>query len=190
MEVTLSGWTQGALVVIALVNVLLLAGLIGAVFFVLAAIKKIQAQIQPVIDRTQPIMDRVPVLMDEAKPIIAGVNPLINENVKPILGNVQEITHKVSGMVTDLGAHVHEIAETGEQTVKHLTQRVESTGQVVTENVAKPVISAASVFAGISRAFSVLKNYQKNANEGQPGANGNGHHATGDGAEPASTGTL
>jgi uncharacterized protein YoxC len=190
MEVTLSGPTQIALVVIAIVNVLLLAGLIGAVFAILAAVKKMQTQIQPVIDRTKPIMDRVPVLMDEAKPVIAGVNPLIEQNEKPILGNVQEITHKVSGIVSDLGTHVHEIAETGEQTVKNITQRVESTGQVVTENVAKPVISAASVFAGISRAFSVLKNYQKSAPEGAPGVNGNGRHETGDGAKSAPAGTL
>jgi uncharacterized protein YoxC len=190
MEVTLSGWTQGALVVIAIVNVLLLAGLVGAVFAILGAVKKVQAQIQPVLDRTKPIMDRVPVLMDEVKPVIAGVNPLIDQSVKPILGNVQEITHKVSGIVTDLGEHVHEIAETGEQTVKHITRRVESTGQVVTDTVSKPVISAASVIAGIGRAFSVLKNYQKDAREEPPHANGSSRGEAGDGAAASTGGTI
>ncbi|MBW3624531.1 MAG: hypothetical protein KY468_14085 [Armatimonadetes bacterium] len=176
MELTLSGWTQGALVVIAVVNVLLLGVLVGAVFGIMKALQKLREQVNPLIERTKPIMDRVPPIMDEAKTVVANVNPVINEQVKPIMGNVQEITVKVSGMVSDLSQHAHEIAETGEQTVKHLTTRVEAAGDVVTDTVSKPVISVASVIAGVSRAFSVLKNYQKSSQDPPhpPHANGNG----------------
>jgi uncharacterized protein YoxC len=175
MEVALSPAAQNSLVVIAIFNVLLFAVLIGLVAGVMIALKKIQAQIQPVIDRVNP-------LLEEAKPIVANVNPLINQNVKPILNNVQEITHKASGIVSDIGEHVHGIAETGEQTVKNLTHRVEAAGQVVTDTVSKPAISAASIVAGISKAFSVFKTYQGKPSEGPQGepvhANGNGDRAT------------
>lgn len=178
MEVSLHWISQTALVIIALANVLLFGVLVGAVFGIMKAIQQIRKQIEPIVDRTKPIMDRVPMIMDEVRPVVANVNPLINENIKPILGNVQEITVKVSGIVGDLGQHAHEIAETGEQTVKHLSHRVESTGQVVTETVSKPVISAASIIAGVSRAFSVLKNYQGNTpEEHPPHTNGNGRSA-------------
>jgi len=159
MEISLSPVAQWSLAIIALFNVLLFGGLVAFVIVGIKEFQKLRSQIQPIIDRVTPILD-------EAKPVVAGVNPLINNNVKPILGNVQEITHKVSGIVTDLGNHAHEIAETGEHTVKEITHRVEATGQVVTDTVSKPVISAAGVIAGISRAFSVLKNYQPGPEDG------------------------
>ncbi len=183
MEVALSGAAQTSLVVIAVFNVILFALLIGAVVMGVVAFKKLQAQIQPVIDRVTP-------LLDEAKPIVANVNPLINQNVKPILSNVQEITHKASGIVSDVGQRVHEIGQTGEETVKHLTHRVETAGQVVTDTVSKPAISAASIFAGINRAISVFRTYEKPnepdfvnppSSDGHLSMNGNGH--------PAVTGT-
>jgi hypothetical protein len=165
MDMALSPVTQWSLAIIALVNVLLLIGLVGIVFVAVGEFKKLRAQLQPVIDRVNP-------LLEEAKPIIGNVNPMINNNVKPILVNVQEVTHKVSGMVSDLGEHVHEIAETSQHTVKDLTHRVEATGHVVTENVSKPVINAASVIAGVSRAFSVLKNYESNHEDSHNGEDG------------------
>lgn len=161
--VSLSGWAQWSLVIIALFNVLFVGVLAFAAFMLYKQFSKLRAQVQPIIDRVNPILE-------EARPIVANVNPLLNENVKPILGNVQEVTHKVSGIVTDLGTHVHEIAETGEQTVKDITHRVESTSHVVTDNVSKPVIGAASFIAGFSRALSVLKNYKpSSAAENPPG---------------------
>lgn len=161
MDVSIHWISQTALVIIALVNVLLLGGLVVSVFLILKALKQVQKQLQPIIDRTAPIMDRVPVLMDEVRPIVANVNPLINENVKPILGNVQEITGKVSGIVSDLGPHVHGIAETSEQTVKQFSERIATSGQTVAETVSRPVIRIAGIVAGVRRAFSVLKHYRK-----------------------------
>jgi len=164
------------------------------VAFVVIGVKefqKLRGQVQPIIDRITPIMDRVPPIMDEVKPVVANVNPLINDNVKPILGNVQEITHKVSDIVFDLGQHAHEIAETGEHTVKEITHRVEATGQVVAENVSKPVINIASFAAGLGRAFSVLKNYQKqDDNDHRPHANGNGATSGSDGMKADASSTL
>jgi len=149
----LSPAAQVSLVIIAVINVLLLSVIVAAAMIGVQQFKKLREQVQPIIDRVNPILD-------EAKPLVASVNPLIDQNVKPILMNVQEITHKVSGIVTDIGNHAHEIAETGEHTVKEITHRVGSTSQMVTENVSKPVISAASLIAGVSRAFSVLKHYK------------------------------
>jgi len=169
MTIALSPAAQVSLVIIALINVLLLIGLVSAVVVAVTQFKKLREQVQPVIDRVTPILE-------EVKPVVANVNPLLEGSVRPILGNIQEITHKVSGIVGDVGAHVHSIAETGEHTVKEITHRVEATGQVVTDNVSKPVISAASMFAGISRAFSVLKHYQ---NDDAPSAPA---HTNGDGA--------
>jgi phage-related protein len=188
--VTLSPAAQIALVVIAVLNVLFVGGLVAFIIIGVKEFQKLRAQAQPIIDRITPIMDRVPPIMDEAKPIVASVNPLINDNVKPILGNVQEITHKVSGIITDLGQHAHEIAETGEHTVKEITHRVEATGQVVAENVSKPVINVASFAAGLGRAFSVLKNYQKQTDDSRPHANGNGASSSGDGMKATANNTL
>ena len=178
MEITLSGWVQWPLVIIAVMNVIFVGILAFAALKMAQEVAKLRAQVQPIIDRVNPILE-------EARPVVANVTPLINTNVRPILGNVQEITQKVSGIVTDLGQHAHEIAETGEQTVRELTHRVEATGQVVTESVSKPVIGAASLFAGITRAVSVLKNYKSEPAKG----NGRDHsHADGNGASatPAS----
>jgi len=189
--VALSPAAQWALVIIAIFNVLLFGGLVAFVILGVKEFQKLRAQAQPILDRMKPIMDRVPPLMDEVKPIVANVNPLINDNVKPILGNVQEITHKVSGIVSDIGQHAHEIAETGEHTVKEITHRVEATGQVVADNVSKPVISMASFVAGVGRAFSVLKNYQKHEdNDHRPHANGDGAASNGEGMKASASGTL
>jgi uncharacterized protein YoxC len=167
MEVALTPAAEWSLVIIAAFNLLLFAGLVVAVVVAVLEFKKLRAQIQPIIDRVKPILE-------EARPVVAGINPMIDQNVKPILenvqdltqnvkpilGNVQEITHRVSDIVSDIGEHAHEIAETGQHTVKDLTHRVEATGHVVTDTVSKPVIGLAGVFAGIARAFSVLKEYQ------------------------------
>jgi len=189
--IALSPAAQWSLVIIAVCNVLLFGGLVAFVILGVRQFQKLREQVQPILDRVTPIMDRVPPIMDEVKPIVANVNPLINDNVKPILGNVQEITHKVSGVVSDLGQHAHEIAETGEHTVKEITHRVEATGQVVAENVSKPVINIASFAAGLGRAFSVLKNYQKQEDsETRPHANGNGATSHNDGMKADASGTL
>src|SRR5205085_9311928 len=136
MAVYLSPVAQWSLGIIAFVNVLLLGGLCGAIIVAVKEFGKLRAQVQPTIDRVNGILD-------ETKPIVARVPPIIDADVKPILGNVQEITHRVSGIVSDVGQHVHEIAETGEHTVKEITHRVEATGQVVTDTVSRPVINAA-----------------------------------------------
>jgi len=153
MPVSLAPAAQWSLVIIAIFNVLLFAGLVAFVIVGVAEFKKLRAQVQPVIDRVNPILE-------EVKPVVAGINPMIDHNIKPILGEVQDITQKVSGMVSDISQHAHEIAETGEHTVKEITHRVEATGQVVTDTVSRPVISAAGFIAGLSRALSVLKSYQ------------------------------
>jgi len=176
MEVSLSPVAQWSLLIIAVFNVLLFGGLVAFVILGVKELQKLRGQAEKVMDQVKPILA-------EAKPVVASINPILNNNVKPILGNVQEITHKVSDIVTDLGQHAHEIAETGEHTVKEITHRVEATGQVVTDTVSKPVISIAGMIAGVSRALSVLKNYQGSAN----GDRRETVHANGDGATAAAS---
>jgi hypothetical protein len=160
MDLSLSPAAQWSLVIIAIVNLLLMFGLIAGVIVGIVAFKKLRAQIQPTLDRANGILD-------ETKQLVVKVSPMLESEVKPILHNVQEMTHKAGDIVTDVGHQAHEIAETSQRTVKKTSKRIETTGKLVTEGVTRPVIQFASMTAGIGRALSVMRNHRSKTNEPQ-----------------------
>jgi hypothetical protein len=160
----------------------LFGGLIAFVVLGIREFQKLRKQIEPLVDRAKPLMEDARPIMASAHQVVNQVNQAVAHDVKPILGNVQEITHKAGVIVSDLGSHAHEIAQTGEQTVKGLTHKVGATGEVIADNVSKPVIRIASALTGVGRALTVLKNYKAGEEElhrdGHSRANGDGAKRT------------
>ena len=150
MVVTLSTWAEWALVTIAAFNILLFGALVIGLLFGIREFKKLRGQVQPVIDRVNPILE-------EVRPAVAKVAPMIENNVRPMLDNVRDMTHTARGVVTDLGARAKRVGETGEKTVKDVSEHVGRTSRVVSEGVGKPLIEVAAAITGIAKALSILR---------------------------------
>ncbi len=144
--VRLDTWSQVVLTIIAVAQVLTLAVLAGVVFFVMKKLKSIATDtVDEVLEKTLP-------------------------KIQPTLEHVSDVTAKVSDLVDKVSPKVVQIADDSENTVHSVSEKVKTTSNIVTENVAKPIVNIASLLTGVQRGLEVWQT----AKTTQDGHSGNG----------------
>jgi uncharacterized protein YoxC len=84
--------------------------------------------------------------------LLAKAQPLVDRAAET-LQNVEQITVKLNDRVNQI------LDRTGE-VVEDVSQKVETTTSIAEETISQPLISAASLMAGISRGLSAYKEVQ------------------------------
>ena len=95
--------------------------------------------------------------------------------VQPVLDNVTKVTGQVADIVQKVAPSVERIAETSEGAVQSVSSKVRTTSNLVTENVARPIVNIASLLTGVQRGVEVWKTAKAE--------NGGGDHHQPDGAD-------
>ncbi|HEY3268846.1 MAG TPA: hypothetical protein VGM37_18155 [Armatimonadota bacterium] len=90
--------------------------------------------------------------------------------VQPVLDNVSRVTGQVSEIVEKVAPKVEHIAEESEGAVHSVSAKVKTTSNLVTENVARPIVNIASLLTGVQRGIEVWKTAKTH--------NGNGTDST------------
>lgn len=75
--------------------------------------------------------------------------------VQPVLDNVSHVTGQVSEIVEKVSPRVVRIADESENTVHSVTTKVKTTSNLVTENVARPIVNIASLLTGVQKGLEV-----------------------------------
>ncbi|NLC56747.1 MAG: apolipoprotein A1/A4/E family protein [Armatimonadetes bacterium] len=104
---TLAGWASVALIVIAVVNLLLLGGLVYLVFAVRDQIRKLRQQVQPV--------------LNEARSTVA----MVRQETAPVLDEARSTLHKVQQTANQITDRVDAVAARAEQLATDVTQRAD-----------------------------------------------------------------
>lgn len=87
--------------------------------------------------------------------------------VQPVLDHVNQITGQVSQIVEKVAPRVEQIAEDSEDTVHSVTSKVKTTSNLVTENVARPIVNIASLLTGVQRGIEVWKTAKTENGDGK-----------------------
>ena len=125
--VQLNPMTNIAILVMAAAQILLV---LGIVFFALKLPSIIKGAVDEVLNKTLP-------------------------KVQPVLDNASHITGQVSEIVEKVSPRVVQIANESEDTVHSVTTKVKATSNLVTENVARPIVNIASLLAGAQKGLEV-----------------------------------
>lgn len=129
--VRLDTWSQIVLTIIAVAQLLTLAVLVGVVVFVMKKLKSIASDtVDGVLEKTLP-------------------------KIQPTLDHVNDATARVSDLVDKVSPKVARIADDSESAVHSVSEKVKTTSNIVTENVAKPIVNIASLLTGVQRGLEV-----------------------------------
>lgn len=129
--VQLSPLTNVAILVMAAAQILLCIAIVFAVVYAMKKLPEIvKGTVDDVLDKTLP-------------------------KVQPVLDNVSHITGQASEIVEKVSPRVVQIADESEDTVHSVTTKVKTTSNLVTENVARPIVNIASLLTGVQKGLEV-----------------------------------
>ncbi len=86
----------------------------------------------------------------------------ITEQLTPLINRATDTVASVEKITADLHVKMDHVMDTVEDTVKTVSQRVDTTTAIAEETISQPLIGAASVMAGLSRG---LRTYKERAAE-------------------------
>jgi uncharacterized protein YoxC len=81
----------------------------------------------------------------------------LTEMAHPLVNRVNETLGKVEGITQQASERLNQILDQTGRLVEDVTQKVETTTSMAEETIAQPLISAASVMAGLSRGWDTYK---------------------------------
>lgn len=89
----------------------------------------------------------------------AKLNQLLAK-AQPLVDRTAETLQNVERMTVKLNDRVNQILDRTGEVVEDVSQKVETTTSIAEETISQPLISAASLMAGISRGLSAYKEVQ------------------------------
>ncbi len=89
----------------------------------------------------------------------AKLNQLLAK-AQPLVDRAAETMQNVEQMTVKLNERVNQILDRTGEVVEDVSQKVETTTSIAEETISQPLISAASLMAGISRGLSAYKEVQ------------------------------
>lgn len=146
--VRLDTWSQVVITIIAVAQVVILATVIGVVAYVVKKMRTIASEtVDEVLEKTLP-------------------------KIQPALENVSDMTAKINDLVEKVGPRVVQIADSSENAVHSVSEKVKTTSSLITENVARPMVNIASLLTGVQKGLEVWKSAHDGRGSGSRGANG------------------
>jgi uncharacterized protein YoxC len=109
------------------------------------------------------IMKKLP---DMVKGVVNDALDKTLPKVQPMLDNATHITGQVSEIVEKVSPRVVQIADESEDTVHSVTAKVKSTSNLVTENVARPIVNIASLLTGVQKGLEVWQTAKTTQGDG------------------------
>lgn len=86
-----------------------------------------------------------------------SVKKLVNQNVKPVVGEVHATIQSVHSVVDKVEDKAENILDISEKTARKLSGTVTATGEMVKQSVTNPLISFSSMVAGVTEAIRTLQ---------------------------------
>lgn len=155
--VQLNPFTNWAILVMAAAQILLCIAIVFAVIYIMKKLPEmVKSTVDDVLGQTLP-------------------------KVQPVLDNVSHVTGQVSEIVEKVSPRVVRIADESGDTVHSLSTKVITTSNLVTENVARPIVNIASLLTGVQKGLEVWQT----AKSTQGNGNGRDETVVVDRAEPA-----
>ena len=90
----------------------------------------------------------------------------ITEQLTPLINRATDTVASVEKITADLHVKLDHVMDTVEDTVKTVSQRVDTTTAIAEETISQPLIGAASVMAGLSRGLRTYKERAAEKGEG------------------------
>ncbi len=81
----------------------------------------------------------------------------LTELAHPVIDRVNETLGKVEGVTAQVSERVNVVLDQTGRLVEDVSRKVETTTSIAEETIAQPLISAASVMAGLSRGWDTYK---------------------------------
>lgn len=132
----MSSWAEGALIVVAALN---LFGFCLLAFSLFAIYRQIR-----------DVRNRIDRILDSAEGVV--------ETVKEAAHTVAQRADAVSG---EVASKAQRIAQLSEDVAERVAQRVDTTTFIVQEAISKPMVNLASVRAGVGKGLEVWQELSK-----------------------------
>lgn len=177
---TLASWASIALIVIALVNLGILGGLVYLIFMVRRQVESVRGHALPIMDEARStfstvrntatqMAQRTETMAAQAEEIARDFSTRAEQLTSDLSQRFEhvsdELTNRFDNVSSGLTESAQRLLTVSEQIAERVASRVDTATTVLEDAVTKPLISLASVRAGINKGLEVWREFGKVSEE-------------------------